>query len=86
MNDQTFPAINALMLDVEQKAAAEPDCLAAMVAALKSTIASEADPYLVAGALIEGLRVVISVKMPPERRADVAMNAIGLLLERLRAL
>lgn len=79
-----YPALDALIHDAEAKAASEPDHLAALIAVLRLTIASEADPYLLTDALIEGTAAAIAKRIPPEKQGDVAVEAVRLLRDRLR--
>ena len=51
MTQRSFPDLDGLIRDIEKKAADEPDPLGILVLMLKMVISSEADPYLLAGAL-----------------------------------
>jgi hypothetical protein len=52
---------------------------------MKMAIASDADPYMLAGALIEGIAATVAQKIPPERQGDVAAECVRLLRDRLAA-
>ena len=79
------PVLDALIREVEAKAAQRPDTVAILAAVLKLVIASEADPYLLSGALIEGVATTILQRVPEERRAEVAVEAVRLLRDRFRS-
>jgi hypothetical protein len=81
MNTPELARLSAL---AEQAAADHPDLIAALAVAVKGAVASDADPYLLIGTLIEGV-VHTLASIPPERQGDTAKAAVGLLLERLRA-
>jgi hypothetical protein len=85
MPDRTFPALDALVRHVEETATNQLDPVAVLVAMLKLVVASDADPYLLVGALIEGVAASIAQKIPPERQSDVAIEAVRLLRDRLGA-
>ena len=84
MPDRT-PALDALIRAVEAQAAEKPDTVAILVGVLKLVIASEADPYLLSGALIEGIASTIVQRIPEERRGEVGFEAVRLLRDRLHA-
>jgi hypothetical protein len=52
---------------------------------LKTVVASDADPYPLAGAPVEGIAATISARIPPERQGQVAVETVRLLRDRLRA-
>jgi hypothetical protein len=84
MPDQSFPDLAALIRDVEAKAAEQPDPLAVLIALLKMVIVSDADPYLLAGALVEGIAATIAAKIPPERQGHVSVETMRLLRDRFK--
>ena len=59
------------------EAAAVPDLLAALVVALKAIIASNADPYLLAGAPIEGIAATVAERIPPTCKARSQCRLCG---------
>ena len=77
--------LSRLALLAEQAASEQPDLIALLAETVKAVAASEADPYLAIGALIEGVAHSIGARIPPERQADTAWAAVGLLATRLRA-
>jgi hypothetical protein len=84
MAEQSFPDLDVLIRQIEARATESPDLLAILIAMLKMVIASDADPYLLAGALVEGIAATISVRIPPERQGQVAVETVRLLRDRLR--
>jgi hypothetical protein len=83
MPDRMFPDVKTLIRQIEATASDAPDPLAIMVALMKMVIASEADPYMLAGALIEGIAATVAQNIPPERQGDVAEQCVRLLRDRL---
>jgi hypothetical protein len=81
---ERIPVLDALIREVEAKAAERPDTVAILAAMLKLVIASEADPYLLSGALIEGIAATILLRVPEERRGEVAVEAVRLLRDRFQ--
>jgi hypothetical protein len=79
------PALDALIREVEARAAEKPDTVAIMVGVLKLVIASDADPYLLSGALVEGIASTILQRIPDEKRGEVGVEAVRLLRDRLHA-
>jgi hypothetical protein len=61
------------------------DPVESLVSAIKQTVAGNADPYLVAGALLEAVVHTICTRIPKERLDDTAEAAIQLLKDRLQA-
>jgi hypothetical protein len=83
MAEQSFPNLDALIRQIEAQAIEFPDPLAVLIAMLKMVIASDADLYLLAGALVEGIAATISARIPPERQGEVAVEIVRLLRDRL---
>jgi hypothetical protein len=84
MPDHRFPALDALIRDVERAVAKEPDLIGATSAIIKFAIDSDADPYLLVGALVEAVAVIIAQKVPAERQRKVAVETIRMMLARLK--
>ena len=78
------PATARLSALADQAAADNPDLIAALATAIKGAVASDADPYLLMGTLIEGVTHALGT-LPPERQGDTAEAAVRLLRDRLRA-
>jgi hypothetical protein len=79
--------LNRLIQGVEAAAAAatKPDTLDTLITTLNVVIASNADPYLVSAALIEGLAATVARKMPDAKQGEVSVEVVvRLLRDRLR--
>ena len=63
----------------------QPDQIAAVVAAILEATEEEADPYLLAGVLIEGVIHVIKRGIPAAQRMECGLAAAWLMVNRLRA-
>jgi hypothetical protein len=83
-DDGGSKTVDALIAAAEQAAAAEPDLVDGVATAIKLTAEQGADPYLLTGALIEGVASVIATWVPLERQRDVSIAAVQLLWDRLR--
>jgi hypothetical protein len=59
--------------------------LTLLIRHLRSVIASDSDPYLLAGALIEGVATTIAQKLPHVRHGEVSVESIRLLRDRMRS-
>ena len=77
-------ALDALIRDAEAAAADHTDPLAVLVMLMRMVIRSDADPYLLNGALIEGIATTIMQRIPAENWEEVAVQAVRLLRCRLR--
>jgi hypothetical protein len=77
-------AIEALIHDAEAAAANQTDPLAVLVMLMRMVIKSDADPYLLNGALIEGVATTIMQRIPAEMREEVSRQVMRLLHDRLR--
>ena len=84
MPDKPFPVLDALIREVEEIAIGEPDLVTWVVRVIRTAIAREADPYLLAGSLIEGIAVTLISRIPAELQSDVGAAAIRLLHDRLK--
>jgi hypothetical protein len=77
-------ALNRLIQGVEAAAASQPDMLKVLIAMLKVVIAGDAHPYLLSGALIEGLAATVARKFPRAKQGEVSVKVVRLLRDRLR--
>ena len=78
-------ALDALIRDAEAAATEQTDPLAVLVMLMRLVIRSDADPYLLNGALIEGIAMTIIQRIPAERREEVSRQVMRVLHDRLRA-
>jgi hypothetical protein len=85
--EQSRPAstLEALIHNINQVSAMQPRPLDVTAAMIRRTIATGSDPYLLVGSLTEGISTAIIAQIPPERRTEVAIEALRLLRDRLRA-
>jgi hypothetical protein len=61
-------AFDALIRDAEAAATEQTDPLAVLVMLMRTVIRSDAEPYQLNGALIEGIATTIMQRIPAERR------------------
>jgi hypothetical protein len=87
MANRRFPELDALIHRVEAKAkvSAEPDRLAAMIAILNLIIASETDPFLLVGSLLEAIAKTVAERVPAHKRGEASVEAVRLLRDLLKA-
>jgi hypothetical protein len=67
-HDRRFGAVEQIALMAEQAATTVTDPTAVLAAAIKTAIASEADPYVLLGVLAEGTVQTMALRLPNERR------------------
>ena len=58
--------------------------LAVLVMLMRMVIRSDADPYLLTGALIEAITTTVMQRIPAEKREEVSLQTERLLHDRLR--
>ena len=76
----------AALAQVAQQAAKEQaDLIALLAQTAKDVSASEADPYLITGVLIEAVAHTLSAGIPAELQGATARAAVALLADRLYA-
>ena len=80
-----FPALDALIRDVETVAADRTDPLVALMMLIQMLIRSEVDPHLLNGALIDGITATIMQRIPTEKRGEASLEAMRLLRDQLRS-
>ena len=64
MVDRSFPAIDALVRQIEQSAADQPDALRLLGTTIRGMADEAVDPYLLAGLLIEGAVHAVAQNIP----------------------
>jgi hypothetical protein len=69
----------------DQAAKCEPNPIECLATVIRNTVASNADPYLVIGALLEGTVQTICARIPRERLNNTAEACVRLLQDRLQA-
>lgn len=85
MSDHHFPSLDELIRQVEAESATRPDLPQLLASVIRMMVASEADPNLLVGVLIEGLAHAIGARIPAERRQEVGRETLALLRDRLQA-
>jgi hypothetical protein len=85
MPDRPYPAIDALIRRVQRVAADRPDPTHILAEVIAMIGASEADPYLVLGVLVEGIAHTVAHHIPAERQAATIAEVARLLSIRLKA-
>ena len=80
-----FPALDALIRDVETVAVDRADPLAVFMMLIQMLIRSEVDPHLLTGALIDGITATIMQRIPTEKRGEASLEAMRLLRDQLRS-
>lgn len=85
MPNSPFPAVDALIRQVQSVAADRPDPTLILAEVIRIIGASEADPYLIIGILVEGAAHTLVKHIPAERQADTAAAMVQLLRDRLKA-
>ncbi len=84
MPDRPFPAVEALIRRVQRVAKDRPDPTHILAEVISMIGASEADPYVVLGVLLEGAAHMVARHIPPERQAETADELVQLLKLRLK--
>jgi hypothetical protein len=74
--------INALSDQARQAAEQTPDLLAELSVLIKTTMHSDADPYLLMGVLLEGIVQTLTLRIPPERQPDTELATLLMLKQR----
>jgi hypothetical protein len=77
--------VRKLSSQADQAAARVPDKLAELSVAIKTSLQSEADPYVMLGVLLEGMTQTLITRIPPERHLGTLTAALVLLRQRLAA-
>ena len=84
MPDRPSPLAN-LIREANRTAARKPDSLDLLARMILLALKDGADPYLVAGVLVEGAVSALVGYVPPERQPDAVVSLVELLSERLKA-
>ena len=75
-----------MLENVERSATATLHATQGVSNAVKQAIREEADPHILAGALVEGIAMTLLAGIEPDRRRGVANDLLVLLYRRLDAL
>jgi hypothetical protein len=85
VTEKIFGEILWLIEQAEQAAAATPDPTNLLAHVIRLTVDTDADPYLILGVLVEGVAHTLAMRIPDERRSEIAGEVSRLLVERLKA-
>jgi PAS domain-containing protein len=83
ISDQKRVQAEALRVRALVAAEEQSDRLTVLMRHLRGVIASDTDPYLLAGALVEGIAITIAKKIPHERHGEVSVESVRLLRDRM---
>jgi hypothetical protein len=85
-HEPPFQSLAAMLDRVERTTTATLYATQGVSNAVKQAIQEEADPHIVAGALVDGITVTLLAGIAPERRRSVANDLLILLYRRLDSL
>jgi hypothetical protein len=83
--DPGFEAVEGMSEDARRLREQAGNPLMTLADTIRGLIASEVDPYLLSGILLEGVAQVVAARIPANRQADTVMATITLLEQRLKA-
>ena len=86
MSRASNATVSALRAEAEKAAAETPNAIATAADAVKHAIRTEADPYVLAGALVEGIAMTVLTRIPEQKQRTVANDIMVLLYARLDSL
>jgi len=85
MPQPRFPALDRLIREASRTAGRKPDSIELLARIIRLALDDGADPYLVAGVLVEGAAYAVAQHIPSERQEEAAQTLVELLGERLAA-
>lgn len=85
MAGHRYPIIDRLIRQANQTASRQPDPVQLLAHMVRLALDDGADPYLLAGVLIEGAAYTVARHVPPDRQTETVDTIVGLLSERLKA-
>ena len=83
MPDARFPILDRLIREASRTASRKPDSVDMLATMIHLALEDGADPYLIAGVLLEGAVYAVAQHIPPERQSEAARTMAELLAERL---
>jgi hypothetical protein len=83
MPDSRFPILDRLIREASRTASRKPDSVDMLASMIHLALEDGADPYLIAGVLLEGAVYAVVQHIPPERQSEAARTMAELLAERL---
>ncbi len=84
LSDQKRIQAEALRVRALVGAEEQSNPLTMLIRHLRSVIASDTDPYLLVGAMIEGIATTIAQKISHELQGEVSVESVRLLRDRMR--
>jgi hypothetical protein len=82
-NGRIASTVDALSAQARDAAEATPNPLTELSGLIRTTMEGDADPYVLAGVLLEGIVQVLATRIPPERRAATELATLLMLKQRL---
>jgi hypothetical protein len=80
-----FPRADRLIHQAERAAAEQCSYVEMLTALIRAAIDDEADPYLLVGAMVEGIAMTLAERVPQQKRHEMAGQTARLIGDRLRA-
>jgi hypothetical protein len=77
--------LDNLIREASRTAGRKPDSVQLLAQMIELALSDGADPYLVAGVLVEGAVYAVAHHIPAERQADAVAALTEMLAERLKA-
>jgi hypothetical protein len=85
MPDRRPSILDNLIREAGRTAARKPGSTELLARMIKLALDDGADPYQVAGVLVEGAVYAVAQHVPPERQTEAAVTLVELLAERFKA-
>ncbi|MBS0641271.1 MAG: hypothetical protein JSS43_15460 [Proteobacteria bacterium] len=86
MNKIKIAPFDGLVVDSKPATTPPPNPITAVSEAIKHALRSKADPYVLAGCMVEGIAMTLLAGIPAEKQANVANDLLLLLYARLDSL
>ncbi|HVZ09937.1 hypothetical protein [Rhodopila sp.] len=86
MAQTSFAAVDTMIRQIERTTLATLHATQALSNAIKQGLREEADPHVLAGALVDGIATTLIAGIPEDCRAGVAHDLLALLYARFDAL
>ena len=83
MAQQLFPILDRLIREANRVSGRKPDSIEILAHMIRLALDDGADPYLIAGVLLEGAAYTVAHHIPSDCQAEAASTTRDLLAERL---
>ncbi len=80
----TFAAVDGMSDEARQLAGHMPNPLTDLAHRIRSLSASEVDPYLLMGVLLEGMVHTMANRIPADRQPDTVLATLTMLQQRMK--